>query len=93
MPEEPTVPDGATSPPPTPRSIDPDLAPGGVDALPDSTPGANNEDVIGRDPDPDQNPALDDVTPDEITELDTEKDQAPSSGTSGHGDTPSEPPA
>lgn len=99
MPDEPTAPDGAIDAPPAPEPVEPQLAPGGVDALPDSTPGATGdgagrETVLPRDPDPAQNPAFDAIeAPEAVTESDQEKDQEPSSGTSGEGDTPSEPPA
>ncbi|HEV2796268.1 MAG TPA: hypothetical protein VGV65_01500, partial [Nocardioides sp.] len=50
---------------------DPELYPGGVDALPDDP----EDNGLGRDLDPDNNPA-DDAVPDEISEPD-DKPQAP----------------
>lgn len=60
------------SPMPTPTSEDPELYPGGVDAL-DDDPADNG---LGRDLSPDDNPAVDDVLPDEIAEPD-DKSQEP----------------
>ena len=60
------------SPMPTPTTEDPELYPGGVDALPED-PADNG---LGRDLNPDDNPAVDDVLPDAITEPD-DKSQAP----------------
>ncbi|CAM3504828.1 hypothetical protein NODU109028_20070 [Nocardioides dubius] len=99
MSEQPTPPEGAVDAPPTPEPVEPQLAPGGVDALPDSTPGATgdgegDEPALPRDLEPGKNPAIQGVeAPEAVTEPDDEKDQEPSSGTSGEGDTPSEPPA
>lgn len=59
------------SPMPTPVTEEPELVPGGVDALPED-PADNG---LGRDLDPDDNPA-DDLVPDEITAPD-DKSQAP----------------
>lgn len=60
------------SPMPTPTTQDPDLYPGGVDALADD-PADNG---LGRDLSPEDNPAVDDVLPGEIAAPD-EKSQAP----------------
>ena len=60
------------SPMPTPTTEDPELYPGGVDALAED-PADNG---LGRDLSPDDNPAVDDVLPDEITAAD-DKPQAP----------------
>lgn len=60
------------SPMPTPVTEEPELVPGGIDALPDDPADTG----LGRDLDPDDNPAVDDVLPDEITEPD-DKSQAP----------------
>lgn len=60
------------SPMPTPTTEDPELYPGGVDALADD-PADNG---LGRDLSPEDNPAVDDVLPDAISEPD-EKSQAP----------------
>ena len=60
-------------PMPEPFTTEPELHPGGVDAIPD----APEDDGLGRDLEPDANPAVDDVLPEEISEPDTEKKQAP----------------
>ena len=60
------------SPMPTPFTEEPELVPGGVDALAED-PADNG---LGRDLDPDDNPAVDDVLPEEISEPD-DKSQAP----------------
>ena len=60
------------SPMPTPVTEEPELVPGGVDALAED-PADNG---LGRDLDPDDNPAVDDAVPDEISEPD-DKSQAP----------------
>ena len=60
------------SPMPTPVTEEPELVPGGVDALPED-PADNG---LGRDLDPDENPAVDDVLPDEVSQPD-DKSQAP----------------
>ena len=60
------------SPMPEPYAEEPQLVPGGVDALPDD-PADNG---LARDLDPDDNPAVDDVLPGEISEPD-DKSQAP----------------
>ncbi len=60
------------SPMPTPVAEDPELVPGGVDALVED-PADNG---LSRDLDPDDNPAVDDVLPDAVAEAD-DKSQAP----------------
>lgn len=60
------------SPMPTPTTEDPDLYPGGVDALAEDP----DDNGLGRDLDPAANPAVDDALPDEIAEAD-DKSQAP----------------
>ncbi len=60
------------SPMPEPTTQDPDLHPGGADALAED-PADNG---LGRDLSPDDNPAVDDVLPHAISEPD-DKSQAP----------------
>jgi hypothetical protein len=60
------------SPMPTPYTEEPELVPGGVDALAEDPADTG----LGRDLDPDDNPAVDDVLPEEISEPD-DKSQAP----------------
>jgi hypothetical protein len=60
------------SPMPEPYTEEPQLVPGGVDALPED-PADNG---LARDLDPDDNPAVDDVLPNAIAEPD-DKSQAP----------------
>lgn len=60
------------SPMPTPYSEEPQLVPGGVDALEDD-PADNG---LSRDLSTDDNPAVDDTVPDEISAPD-DKQQAP----------------
>ena len=62
--------------PPMPKAVteEPELKPGGADAIPDDPDGLG----LPRDLSPDQNPAVDDVLPEAIAEPDHEKDQAPS---------------
>ncbi|WP_299926249.1 hypothetical protein [uncultured Nocardioides sp.] len=59
-------------PMPEPYAEEPQLVPGGVDALHEDPADTG----LARDLDPDDNPAVDDVLPDEIAEPD-EKSQAP----------------
>ncbi len=77
---------------PKPRAEAPEPDPGGPDALvgPEygETPGSG---PVPRDLDPDDNPAVDDVAPPEVTAPD-DKSQEPDEGVSGE-DTPDEPPA
>ena len=60
------------SPMPEPYAEEPQLVPGGVDALEEDPADAG----LARDLNPDDNPAVDDVLPDEIAEPD-EKSQDP----------------
>ena len=60
------------SPMPTPVTEDPELYPGGVDAIADDP----EDNGLGRDLTPEDNPAVDDVLPDEISEP-VDKSQAP----------------
>ena len=60
------------SPMPEPYTEEPQLVPGGVDAVVEDPADAG----LARDLDPDDNPAVDDALPDEIAEPD-EKSQAP----------------
>ena len=64
--------DEQLSPMPKPYTEEPQLVPGGVDAVVEDPADAG----LARDLDPDDNPAVDDVLPDEIAEPD-EKSQAP----------------
>jgi hypothetical protein len=71
----------------------PELHPGGADSIDDpekygDTPGP----PATRDLPPEDNPAVDDVLPDEIAEPD-DKSQEPDTGTSGEDDTEQESPA
>lgn len=61
------------SPQPSARTEEPELRPGGADALPLDPDGEG----LGRDLPPNDNPAVDEVLPDEIAEPDDHKDQAP----------------
>ena len=60
------------SPMPTPFTEEPELEPGGADAL----EGDPADTGLGRDLSPEDNPAVDDVLPDEISDPD-DKSQAP----------------
>jgi hypothetical protein len=60
------------SPMPEPYAEEPQLVPGGVDALEEDPADTG----LARDLNPDDNPAVDDVLPDEIAQPD-EKSQAP----------------
>jgi len=60
------------SPMPTPTTQEPELYPGGVDAIGDDP----DDNGLARDLSPEDNPAVDDALPDEIAEPD-EKSQAP----------------
>jgi hypothetical protein len=64
------------SPMPTPYSEEPQLVPGGVDAIEDD-PADNG---LSRDLNPDDNPAVDDVLPDAVSDPD-DKSQAPDGDT------------
>jgi hypothetical protein len=61
-------------PMPTPSTEDPQLVPGGVDA--DALHADPADDGLGRDLSPGENPAVDDVLPDEVAEPD-DKQQEP----------------
>lgn len=70
-------------PMPTPETEPPAENPGGADALHDDVPFAGDEeDVVGRDLDPEDNPQVEDHVPDEITELDDKKQEGDSDGAS-----------
>jgi len=64
--------DGDLGPKPDPVVEEKEPNPGGADALPDDSA----DEGLARDLDPTANPA-DDAVPDEVTEPDTEKKQAP----------------
>lgn len=64
--------DDDLGPMPEPKTEEPELVPGGTDALEEDPA----DEGLGRDLDPDENPAVDDVLPDEISEPD-DKPQAP----------------
>ncbi|WP_110183066.1 hypothetical protein [Nocardioides solisilvae] len=75
---------------PEPTTEEPELHPGGVDAVIPDEPGG----PVPHDLDPDDNAAVEDVLPDEISEPDDEKEQAPDDGkVSGEDTTEDEPPA
>ena len=61
------------SPMPTPVTEDPELYPGGVDAIADDP----EDNGLGRDLDPDDNPAVDEALPPQVAAPDDEKKQAP----------------
>lgn len=65
--------DEELSPQPDPIVEAKEPNPGGADALPDDS----EDDGLARDLDPSANPAVDEVVPDEITEPDSDKSQAP----------------
>jgi hypothetical protein len=64
--------DSDLGPMPEPMTEDPEIIPGGTDAL----EGDPADSGLARDLDPDDNPAVDDVLPDQISEPD-DKSQAP----------------
>lgn len=70
------------SPMPEPYAEEPQLVPGGVDA--DALHGDPADNGLARDLDPDDNPAVDDVLPEEISEPD-DKSQAPDEGSGDSG--------
>lgn len=76
---------------PEPTTEEPELHPGGVDAvIPDEPPAG----PVPHDLHPEDNAAVDDVLPDEISQPDEEKEQAPDDGkVSGEDETEDEPPA
>lgn len=69
---------------PEPTAEDPQLLPGGVDA--DALHTDPADDGLGRDLDPDDNPAVDDVLPEGVTEPD-DKAQEPDGGQDEESDT------
>jgi hypothetical protein len=78
---------------PEPETEPPEHFPGGADAIDDSgkygdTPGG----PATRDLHPEDNPAVEDETPDEISETD-DKQQEPDDETGDNDDQPTEPPA
>lgn len=70
-------------PKPDAEAEEPQLFPGGVDAIDDPKYGDTPGDPVPRDLDPEDNPAVEDKAPDEITQPDEEKQQEPDSGDSG----------
>ena len=95
-------------PMPKPTAEEPQLIPGGADSLDDPKYGATPGAGVPRDLDPDHNPAVEDVVPDEVKEPDdkqqepdaedapeagTTQDTGSSSDTGSSTDTASEPPA
>jgi hypothetical protein len=81
-------------PKPDPDVEEPELFPGGPDAVDTPERYHNGLDPAARDLDPDDNPAVDDATPDEISQPDDKK-QEPNgdSGTESSDDGVTEPPA
>ncbi len=69
------MPDTDLGPMPESTTQEPELVPGGVDAIGDDRVEGN----LARDLSPDDNPAVDDVLPEEIAEAD-DKSQAPDEG-------------
>lgn len=69
------MPDNDLGPMPESTTEEPELVPGGVDAIVDGPP----EENLARDLNPDDNPAVDAVLPEEIAEAD-DKSQAPDEG-------------
>lgn len=67
--------DDKLPPMPEPFTQEPELYPGGVDAVPDDP----EDEGLSRDLDPDENPAVDDVLPQEVAERDDKK-QEPDNG-------------
>lgn len=83
--------DPTESPMPEPQTEEPQLQPGGADSTDDPKYGDTPGDLVPRDLDPEENPAVgEDHVPDEIKQLD-DKSQEPDEGTSGEDDTPEEP--
>ncbi|GAA1934030.1 hypothetical protein [Nocardioides hwasunensis] len=76
--------DEKLGPIPEPTTEDPQLLPGGVDADALHTDEADNG--LARDLDPDSNPAVDDVLPDEVSEAD-DKQQEPDGSDDEESDT------
>jgi hypothetical protein len=77
-----------------PRGVEPpELHPGGADSIEDPEKyGATPGPPTTRDLQPEDNPAVDDVLPDEVAEPD-DKSQEPDTGTSGDEETHDEPSA
>ena len=71
--------DEELSPMPEPYTEEPQLVPGGIDALEEDPADTG----LARDLSPDDNPAVDDVLPDEIAEPD-DKSQAPEGEAEDH---------
>jgi hypothetical protein len=68
---------------PKPEAEEPARNPGGVDAINDDPPFAGDVPApLGHDLDPDDNPAVEDQMPDEVTQLD-DKQQEPEGEDSG----------
>lgn len=65
--------DEELGPQPDPVVEEKEPNPGGADALTDHA----DDEGLARDLDPAANPAVDEVMPDEVTQLDSEKTQAP----------------
>jgi hypothetical protein len=74
---------------PEPQSEEPQLSPGGPDSVADPKYGDTPGPPTTRDLPPEDNPAVDDVLPEEIREEDEEKTQDPDR-TSGEGPIPEE---
>lgn len=68
---------------PEPTTEEPELIPGGADAIAEDP----EDGGLGRDLSPDDNPAVDDVLPEEIAEPD-DKSQAPDNGEDAEAGTP-----
>lgn len=78
---------------PRPAGVEPpDLHPGGADSIDDPKYGDTPGPPATRDLPPEDNPAVDEILPDEVAEAD-DKSQEPDTGTSGEDDTEQEPPA
>jgi hypothetical protein len=68
---------------PQPHTEEPELIPGGVDAIAEDP----QDGGLSRDLSPDDNPAVDDVLPEEVAEPD-DKSQAPDNGEDAEAGTP-----
>lgn len=62
---------------PTPTTEEPEQFPGGADSIEDEEKYGERLDGAARDLDPEKNPAVEEHVPDEITEPDDDKEQAP----------------
>lgn len=70
--------DESLGPKPEPQVQDPELYPGGTDAVPGQDRYQHDPEApAARDLDPDDNPAVEDALPEEIAQPDAEKEQAP----------------